>query len=161
MLTIALLCLLAVPLLVLTAGQLGWLQGQRPADLGVHNGRLKGLSSTPNSVSSQAHLYPTHPQAPYAAVDPLPIKPAGISASLASLTRVLKAMPGVVVIDEQPDYLYAQAQTRWLNFTDDLEFWVDPERQVIEVRSASRLGRKDFGVNRDRIESLRKRYLLP
>jgi uncharacterized protein (DUF1499 family) len=40
-----------------------------------------------------------------------------------------------------------------------MEFWVNPERQVIEVRSASRLGRKDFGVNRQRIEALRRAYL--
>ena len=35
-----------------------------------------------------------------------------------------------------------------MKFVDDLERWVDPVNQVVQVRSASRMGRKDFGVNR-------------
>jgi uncharacterized protein (DUF1499 family) len=55
--------------------------------------------------------------------------------------------------------VYAQAQTRWLKFVDDLEFWFNPASGVIELRSASRLGRKDFGANRQRIEAIRAAYL--
>ena len=58
-----------------------------------------------------------------------------------------------------PGYVRAEAQTRWLKFTDDLEFWVNPEHQVIELRSASRLGQMDFAANRNRIEALRSAYL--
>ncbi len=46
-----------------------------------------------------------------------------------------------------------------MKFTDDLEFWFNPARGVIELRSASRLGRKDFGVNRERAEAIRAAYL--
>lgn len=53
------------------------------------------------------------------------------------------------------DYLYAQFTTRWLGFMDDVEFWLDRRAGVIHVRSASRLGRRDFGVNRARVEALR------
>ena len=42
-----------------------------------------------------------------------------------------------------------------MKFVDDLERWVDPVNQVVQVRSASRVGRKDFGVNRERVEKLR------
>ncbi|WP_234414081.1 DUF1499 domain-containing protein [Ideonella sp. A 288] len=45
-----------------------------------------------------------------------------------------------------------------LRFVDDAEFWVDPAAGVVQVRSASRLGRKDLGVNRDRIETIRARW---
>ncbi|GAB2902908.1 hypothetical protein GCM10027046_35250 [Uliginosibacterium flavum] len=45
--------------------------------------------------------------------------------------------------------------TPWLKFVDDLELWFDPAKQVVQVRSASRVGRKDFGINRQRVESLR------
>jgi uncharacterized protein (DUF1499 family) len=62
-------------------------------------------------------------------------------------------------VEQRPDYLYAQAQTRWLKFVDDLEFWANPNTSVIELRSASRLGREDFGVNRQRIEAIRAAYL--
>jgi uncharacterized protein (DUF1499 family) len=71
----------------------------------------------------------------------------------------LSALPGVTIVEQKPDYLYAQAQTRWLKFVDDLEFWANPASDVIEMRSASRLGREDFGANRQRIEVLRAAYL--
>lgn len=144
---------------VAIAIQLGALSGRRPADLGVTNGRLKAPSATPNSVTSQAALYPDHPQRTYADIAPLPLKAGSGAASMQALAAVLAAMPGVTVVESRPDYLYAQAETRWLRFTDDLEFWFDPARKVIELRSASRLGRRDFGVNRERIEAIRAAYL--
>jgi uncharacterized protein (DUF1499 family) len=48
--------------------------------------------------------------------------------------------------------------TRWLKFVDDTEFWLSPAESVIHVRSASRVGRKDFGVNRARVEAIRARF---
>ncbi|WP_374412913.1 DUF1499 domain-containing protein [Hydrogenophaga sp.] len=42
-----------------------------------------------------------------------------------------------------------------MKFVDGLELWVDPVNQVVQVRSASRVGRKDFGVNRQRVVALR------
>jgi uncharacterized protein (DUF1499 family) len=42
-----------------------------------------------------------------------------------------------------------------MKFVDDAEFWVDPQAQAVQVRSAARLGRRDFGVNRARVEVLR------
>lgn len=148
--------------LVVIAGQAGLLGGQRP-ELGVVDGRLQPPSPTPNSVSSQTHLHPGHPQAAYAAVEPLPLKAAGAAESLRVLVGVLQAMPGVTVVEESDHYVRAQAQTRWLGFVDDLEFLIDPRPDVqtarIEVRSASRLGRKDFGVNRARLEAIRAAYL--
>lgn len=148
--------------LVVIAGQAGLLGGQRP-ELGVVDGRLQPPSSTRNSVSSQTHLHPGHPQAAYAAVEPLPLKAAGTAASLRVLVGVLQAIPGVTVVAQKDNYLRAQAQTRWLKFVDDLEFWIDPHTSPqtarIEVRSASRLGRKDFGVNRARLEAIRAAYL--
>ena len=139
--------------------QIGVLRGNRPADIGVANGRFKPPSPTPNSVSSQAGLYPDHPQRAYAEIAPLPLKNASGTASLKALATVLGEMPGITVVEQRPDYLYAQAETRWMKFTDDLEFWFNPGRSAIELRSASRLGRKDFGVNRERIEAIRAAYL--
>ncbi|MDZ7858627.1 DUF1499 domain-containing protein [Sphaerotilus sp.] len=154
-----LLVLIGVVVAVLTGARLGLLNGQRPGDLGVTNGRLKPPSLTRNSVSSQARLYPDHPQRAYAAVEPLPLHDRNAEAALQTLAAVLRDMPGVTLVEQRPDYLYAQAQTRWLRFVDDVEFWVDPAAGVVEVRSASRLGREDFGVNRARIEAVRAAYL--
>jgi uncharacterized protein (DUF1499 family) len=62
-----------------------------------------------------------------------------------------------VVVSANRDYLRVQFTTRWLGFVDDAEFWADPGAGVVQVRSASRLGRRDFGANRARIEALRAR----
>ncbi|MCM2288912.1 MAG: DUF1499 domain-containing protein [Sulfuritalea sp.] len=155
----ALYVLAGILVLALVLVQMGALRGSRPADLGVSKGRLKPPSPTPNSVSSQAGLYPEHPQRAYAQIQPLPLKGGSAAASMQALATVLGVMPGITVVEQRPDYLYAQAETRWMKFTDDLEFWFDPARAVIELRSASRLGGKDFGVNRQRIEAIRAAYL--
>lgn len=153
-----LLVLLGLGLLVLGAARLDLLAGRPPADLGVHNGRLKPPSLTANSVSSQARLHSAHPQQAAAQIDPLPLRGDG-TASMQALAAVLRDWPGITVVTQQPDYLYARARTPWLRFVDDLEFWFDPAAGVIELRSASRLGSRDFGVNRQRIEAIRARYL--
>jgi uncharacterized protein (DUF1499 family) len=153
--------LLAV--LVVVAGRLGLLRGTPPARLGAVDGKLKPPSKAPNSVSSQADLWPDHPQREYARIAPLP---AGTGAGAADaswgrLRRIIESEPGASVIRAEGDYLYAQFTTRWLGFTDDAEFWLDRAAGVIHVRSASRLGRQDFGVNRARVETLRARLASP
>jgi uncharacterized protein (DUF1499 family) len=148
---------LVVVILTLVAGQLGWLKGRAPDDLGVREGRLKPPSRTPNSVSSQAALHDAQLYAvDYARIDPLHYGGDG-AAALDRVRRIVAAMPGAQVIESRPGYLYVQFMTRWLQFVDDTEFWLSPTEGVIHVRSASRIGRKDFGVNRARIDAIRAR----
>lgn len=148
---------IALALGVLIAGRFGLLAGSRPPDLGVKNGRLKPPSNTPNSVSSQAALYPDHPMQAEAQVAPLALH-GDAAATLRGLQQLVAAQPGASVIEQGADYLYAQFKTPTLQFVDDVEFWVDPAAGVVQLRSASRIGRKDFGVNRARIESLRAQW---
>ena len=136
------------------AGQAGLFQGAAPADLGVRGGRLKPPSTTDNSVTSQAALYPDHPQRAYADIAPLPLRGDG-PATIAKIKAVVGATAGVKIVKSDADYLYAQYTTRLMKFVDDVEFWHDPAAQVIQVRSASRVGKGDMGVNRKRIESVR------
>jgi uncharacterized protein (DUF1499 family) len=145
---------------LLTAGQLGWLKGTQPALLGVVDGRLQPPSSTRNSVSSQAALYPGHPQLEYARIAPLRYTGDG-KAAFAKVAAAVRALPRTVVVKDEAGYLYAQCTTRWLRFTDDLELWLDEPAQTIHVRSASRLGEADLGVNRARVEALRVAAALP
>jgi uncharacterized protein (DUF1499 family) len=142
---------------VIIAGQLGLLSGSAPDKLGVTDGRLRPPSRNPNSVSSQAALYADHPQKDYAAIAPLKYTGDG-EAAMARLDSLLQKQERTIVVRRGPDYLYAQSTTALLKFTDDMEFWLDPANGVIQVRSASRLGRKDFGVNRARIEAIRARF---
>ena len=145
----------AVPVLLILAGQAGLLTGAPPTDLGVRDGKLKGLSNTPNCVSSQAALYPDHPMRGYAQIAPLAAKGDAV-ATMAAVKAVVEGMDGVVVVTATTDYVYARFTTKLLKFVDDVEFWFDPQTQVVQVRSASRIGHGDRGVNRARIEAVRR-----
>jgi len=144
----------ALVVVALGAGQAGLLAGSPPDDLGVTVGRLKAPSVTSNSVSSQAGLWAGHPQQVMAAIAPLPLRGTPAEA-ITRLRAVVQAMPGAEVVTQRDDYLYVRFSTRWLGFVDDAEFWADPAHKAIQVRSASRLGASDLGVNRARIERIR------
>ena len=148
---------LILPLLLLAAGQFGLLKGRPPSEPGLHEGKLKPPSRTPNSVSSQASLWPPAEYAvEYAAIEPLSFTQDSAIA-MNRLRDVLAGWPGARIVENSPDYIAVQFETRWLRFTDDAEFLLDSGAHVIHVRSASRLGRKDFGANRARIEAIRSR----
>jgi uncharacterized protein (DUF1499 family) len=145
---------LALAILAVLAGQLGLLRGTAPADLGVQGGKLKRPSATPNSVTSQADLWPDHPMAANARIAPLALVGDG-PATLTRIKAIIAATPGAQLVSEKPDYLYATFSTRLMKYTDDVEFWLDPKAGAVQVRSASRLGRRDFDANRSRIEAIR------
>ena len=147
--------LLALAVAGVLAGQFGLLKGKPPTDLGVREGKLKAPSNSPNSVSSQANLWPGHPRAQDAQIAPLALKNGDGPATLAALLAVVRSAPGAVVVQAQPDYVYAQFSTPLMKYVDDVEFWLDPAAGVIQVRSASRLGESDLGANRQRVEALR------
>ena len=136
------------------AGQAGLFRSSAPTDLGVHGGKLKPPSTTNNSVSSQVALYPDNPQRQAAQIAPLALRGDG-PATVARIKSVVEAMAGAKVVKSDADYLYAQFTTPLMKFVDDAEFWYDPVAQVIQVRSASRIGEGDMGVNRKRIEAVR------
>ena len=132
---------------IVIGGQMGLFAGTRPGDLGVHEGRLKAAPLTPNCVNSQS-------TGGYPAIAPFAYGGDGKPA-LVRLRAVVAAMPAAKIIDSRPDYFHAEFTSKWLGFVDDVEFHLDEKTRVIHVRSASRLGRKDFGVNRQRVEAIR------
>ena len=166
LLIVVVVLVLVLVLVAVAAGQLGLLRGTPPDNLGLRDGKLKPPSKTPNSVSSQTDLWPGHAQAEYARIAPLALAGDGDSngdssgagdglATLARIQAIVQATPGATVVKAESGYLYATFSTRLLKYTDDVEFCFDAAHGVVQVRSASRLGRKDFGVNRARVESIR------
>ena len=125
---------------------------KRPSNLGVHDGRLAPPNRNPNNVSSQA---PQDDAEHYVA--PLKFRGSGAEA-LAALRKVVEAMERTLVLRHERDYLYAEFRSKLMGYVDDVEFYLEESDGVIHVRSASRLGRRDFGVNRARIEALRRRF---
>ena len=124
---------------------------KRPDYLGVKDGRLARPKSTPNCVSSQADPADTEHY-----IAPIAFKGATADA-MAAVKKAVASMEGSTVVREEAGYLYAEYRTRLLKYVDDVEFVHDAKEGVIHVRSASRLGRRDFGVNRARVEALRAR----
>ncbi len=146
--------LILLPVLLIVAGQAGLLRGKPLRPPGVTAGKLQPPSKTQNSVSSQTALYPDHPQASYAKIEPFRYTGEG-KAAFDKLAKVVAGWPRTTIVQAEAGYLHAECSTRLLKFTDDLELWLDEPNQVIHVRSSSRLGRKDLGVNRARVEALR------
>lgn len=129
---------------------MGLFTGKRPSDLGVRDGRLKAAPSSPNCVSSQA-------LSAYHKIEPLAFKGNGKMA-FDRLKSLVAELPRSEIIETSEKYLYAECKTKLLGFVDDVEFYLDEDAVSIHVRSASRLGRKDFGVNRARIETIRLNF---
>ena len=128
----------------------GPFSGTRPDNLGVHDGRLAPPKRTPNNVNSQIDR----------TADPQhyiqPLRYGGDARQAwAALRRVVDGMQRVTVVRSEPNYLYAEFSSKLMGFVDDTEFYLDEKAGVIQVRSASRLGRGDHGVNRGRIEYIR------
>lgn len=75
--------------------------------------------------------------------------------ALARLKQVLQEEPRTTIVTEEGGYLHAEVRSFLFRFVDDVEFTLDADNRVIHVRSASRTGYSDFGVNRRRVERLR------
>jgi uncharacterized protein (DUF1499 family) len=115
------------------------------------NPRLAPCPRTPNCVSTQAPAGPQH-------IDP--ISYAGpLAAARARMLQILRDYPRTRIVAEEPAYLKAECRSAIFRFVDDVEFLFDDGAKRIDFRSASRLGRKDFGVNRKRMEELRAAFL--
>lgn len=123
--------------------------GKRPRNLGVNDGRLASCGRRLNCVSSQAD--PGDAQR-YVA----PIRFRGSAAeAIAASRRAVESMQRARVVSVEGNYLHAEFRSRLMGYVDDVELMLDAKAGVLHVRSASRLGRRDFGVNRARVEALR------
>lgn len=111
---------------------------------------LAPCPETPNCVSSLAEDA-TH------RIEPLPLHGTPEEA-IQRLQRIIERMPRAEVTEAGPTWLNATFRSLVFRFVDDLELAVDPDAGVIHVRSAARVGRSDLGVNRRRVETIRRRY---
>ena len=112
--------------------------------------RLKPCPSKPNCVCSREDAPARHRVEPFTVSgDP--------AEAFGRLKTLLESTPRTGIVTATDDYLHAVCRTR-LGFPDDVECLLSAEEGVIHVRSASRLGYSDWGVNRRRIEVLRRRF---
>ena len=125
--------------------------GKRPDDLGVKNGRLATCGRRLNCVCSQAD-----PEDAQRHVAPIPFK-GDARAALSAARKAVERMRRATVIRHEGNYLHAEFRSRLMGFVDDVELVFDERAGVLHLRSASRLGRRDFNMNRERVEALRAR----
>ena len=127
--------------------------GTRPTDIGITDGRLAPCPSSPNCVSSDAD-----PSDSTHYVAPLVLAEAPEKAWAAAGDAVL-SLPRTEIIQQNDDYLYAECTSAMMGFVDDLELQLRAPDGIIAVRSASRIGYGDMGVNRARVEELRQKLV--
>ena len=137
-------------LLTLT-GMVWGCAGTPPDDLGIHNGQLRSCPSSPNCVNSQS----------LSADEEHAIAPLGYTGSQSqardALLTILKDWPRVTLVEQRDDYIRCEFASALMGFVDDVEFYFSAPGRI-DVRSASRLGHSDLGVNRKRIEALREKF---
>ena len=127
---------------------MGLFAGSRPANLGYSSGKFAPPSWKPNCVSSTVEKSDSH------YIEPL-VTSATPADMWKKLQSIVKKHPRAAVVNENATYLYAEFKSAGMGFVDDVEFALDEKAGLIQVRSASRLGIRDLGVNRARIESFR------
>jgi uncharacterized protein (DUF1499 family) len=120
------------------------------ASIGIAmNKKLPLCPNSPNCVSSQANTSDaTHFIAPFKMV----AEPEQI---WAALKQALTSQSRTIIVREDNDSLEAKATSLIFRFVDDIQIILDKEQHLIQIRSASRVGYGDFGVNRKRLEQLR------
>jgi uncharacterized protein (DUF1499 family) len=135
-------------IIALIAGRLVFLSlTSKIPDAKLVNGTLRPCPQTPNCVSSQE-------QGDSKGIAPLSFNSSSEKA-WANLRAAIKQSGGVVRQDDN-SYLWATYTSRVFRFVDDMEFRLLPEKKIIHVRSASRVGNSDLGINRKNVEKLRQ-----
>ena len=118
--------------------------------IGITDGKLAPCPKSPNCVSTQVsdkkHI----------------IKPLKYSSTLKEaklrILGIIESLKRTRIINETETYIHAEFRTRTFKFVDDVEFYFDDTEKIIHFRSASRVGWSDMGVNRKRMENIRKLY---
>lgn len=121
-----------------------------PPSVGVVDGRLRPCPASPNCVCSQ-ETDAGHSIAPLKMSE-------DAAGSWKRLQQIIAGLPRTRIISVDERYLHVEMTSAFFRFVDDVEFLLDPEAGVIHVRSASRLGYSDLGVNRKRIEGIRASF---
>lgn len=150
MLIVKLFFFAAFTLLLLWVGYFAYLSRTAPLpDVKLVEGRLRPCPETPNCVSSETDA---------AAWRIAPLQFAGSPQVAWTDLRAAIEAAGGRIVEERPGFLWATFSSRIFRFVDDVECRLAADAGVIHLRSASRAGRSDLGVNRERAARLRELF---
>jgi len=117
------------------------------SSIGIESGNLSSCPNSPNCVVSQ-NADAKH------AIEPITYHIERDKAR-ETLLKVLTVVPRTTIVSQTDNYIHAISKSRIFKFVDDVEFYFPSDKSVIHIRSASRVGDSDFGVNRTRLEQIR------
>ena len=117
---------------------------------GIIQGTLSPCPNSPNCVSSQSSD-PSH------FIEPLTYHDSQTQAR-ARLLKIIESMPRTQIVSNIDKYLHVEFTSLIFRFVDDVEFLFEEGKNLIHVRSASRVGYSDLGMNRKRIETIREQF---
>ena len=75
------------------------------------------------------------------------------------IKKIIENTPRTEIVEINGDYLHAEATSKWMKFVDDLEVFFLPESNILLIRSESRVGESDLGVNQKRVDLLKSKML--
>ena len=73
------------------------------------------------------------------------------------IKEIIENTPRSVIVELDGDYLHAEVTSKWMKYVDDLEVSFVPESRKLLVRSESRVGESDLGVNQKRVDLLKSK----
>jgi uncharacterized protein (DUF1499 family) len=133
--------------LLVVSGLIALLPGCRPPEIGLVDGGLRPCPDSPNCVVSQGSEK-EHGIAPIA-------YRFSKAEAREKIRRIVTQQKGATIIEDDGNYLHAEFKSKIMRFVDDVEFLFPENEKVIHMRSASRVGYSDLGVNRKRAEHIR------
>lgn len=133
---------------ILFSVMVGACTGARPSEMETFAGMLPKCPDTPNCVCSEYRDDTKH------YIDPINYAGDTYQAKI-KLKGILSEMPRTEVVKESDNYMHVEFTSLVFRFVDDVQFYFPKDEKVIHVRSASRIGRSDFNVNRKRVEAIR------
>ena len=71
------------------------------------------------------------------------------------IKEIIEKTPRTKIVEINGDYLHAEATSKWMKYVDDLEISYFPLLNKFLIRSESRVGESDLGVNQKRIDLIR------
>jgi len=118
---------------------------------GLVSGTLAPCPDKPNCVCSEFGEAAAHSIAPLDYSDAPPQKAWG------DIVQIIKELDGEVVVSND-EYIAATFSSSLFGFIDDVECRLEPTKERIQIRSASRVGHSDMGVNRKRVETMARLF---
>ena len=119
--------------------------------IGIVDGKFHPCPDTPNCVSTQA-ADNKHK------IDPIQYS-GSLSEAKEKIIKIINSLKRSKIITNKENYIHAEFRTATFRFVDDVEFLFDDSEKTIHFRSRARLGISDMGVNRKRMEIIRKKFV--